>query len=434
MAAEGQTIFTNRDWPPSTLQVLLFVSIGSISFLKSISLPIIGRKMAMFEVLISITSIFLLYFIIKNGISVAYPTSLILIFITAFFSGAGIQNSPDPVVSALNLIILIYSSFIVVILFQIIHNRSILVGCIHAYVCASTITVLAGVLALVSLMMGIPTPLLDPVSQRVISTLREPNQVPAFLVSSFPFFLLYAYMYQGRGRITAVFISILTVLVIVGSGSDWGLAVIFGEIVLILVYIIYLTRLSRSGLYLAGIVLSTLIGMLLLVIYSGIGLPAPVESSISLFLLEQYSTKSVIGQSRYTQFFIGFPEAMKRYPLAGLGLGSFAGFMEEKLGPRVSMHNTFLGVFVGSGVIGGTSFILFILLLYKKIISIILTSDGYYRHLAATLAVSLAGLLAYQLAHYGLRWRHFWVLVAFVLSLQRTINNNSEPSQDPVWK
>lgn len=398
----------------------LFLIIFATPIIKSVNLPFVGERLALFEVIFVLAiPLFIVYLINEQEYKLYFPVELLPLSILVFSASIALYNTYSLRLGLLNLIVLIYYILLTILLIQLLRDTKTLHYAINTYVLTSVLVLITGFIGLIALFFGVPNPFVHPIAERVIATFREPNQVPAFLVTSFPLFVLHPARRRSTiQRIVFAVCALATVAVVIGTGSDWGLAIILFEVGLIVLYKLYSTDYFTEAVYLGLGVVILVFGVGVLIGTGQVKIPHGVRSSFSLFMLESYSLKNIIGAPRYMQFIIGFPEAIERHPFVGIGLGTFGSFMGENFGQGGSMHNTYLGVLVGTGLIGGIAFSTFLILIVKKALySLTNPINCYWKELTASLVVGLIGLLVYQLAHYGLRWRQLWVMFGFIIAL-----------------
>ncbi len=114
----------------------------------------------------------------------------------------------------------------------------------------------------------------------------------------------------------------------------------------------------------------------------------------------------------------GFEVAAARYPFTGVGVGDFYS-RNTALAPGAwsphEIHNTYLGVWAETGIVGVVGLFLFLLAAIQAGWQVVANArDRELAGLALALLVSWLVLMAYGVSAFELRTRHLWVVFAFL--------------------
>lgn len=415
-----------------TVHWVFFLLIATVPLIKSINLPFIGKRLAIFEfIFVMLTFLFVARIFRQNQFEVVIPIETIPLSILIVITAVALQNTYSMRLGLLNLIVLIYYFILLTISIQLLEGYTKVYYAINTYILTSMVVIFTGLIGMWAIFFDVSMMFVEPISGRVIATFREPNQLPAFLVTSFPLLALHPKRkISSLHNVIFNLFALLCMTVVISSGSDWGFAILLIESSIILIYKLYTNDYFFETIFIGCSTALLLIGGIFLAKSGVISLPSSIRSSFSLFMINDISINSIIGGPRYKQFFVGFPEAIKSHPLVGIGLGTFGSFMVHHFSGGGSMHNTFLGVIAGTGFMGGVSFFSFFYFIVKRTLYNLRNpiNEAWFE-LAVAIATSLIGILLFQLAHYGLRWRHLWLLFVFTIAIGRVNNQESEKSK-----
>lgn len=97
--------------------------------------------------------------------------------------------------------------------------------------------------------------------------------------------------------------------------------------------------------------------------------------------------------------------------LGGIGVGTFFERSRAVLGYDIIIHNTYVWLFVETGILGLVAFLGLLAVVLRHLWRVV-RKPGEYQALAIGMLAALAAMMVWMLANEGLYQRHFWVLIA----------------------
>ncbi|MBE2170232.1 MULTISPECIES: O-antigen ligase family protein [unclassified Cobetia] len=262
---------------------------------------------------------------------------------------------------------------------------------------------------------------IDDFSGRISSTMRAINQVPSFVAPALAFSLALSFNTFNEKLLNIKWIVLgcvfsIIALLATGSRTSLGMAVLVFLSLLVYSYFFPSSKKKNFSVYrflLTTGFISTLVTYFMVgffYISTSQDLPA-LFRPIQLMLTWQTGILDVTDTTRIEQIEVGL-KSINDYPLFGIGPGAFM--------PRHHMneiHNSFLGVAVGQGILGISLLIILIGLLIAIVSKgIQVTSDLSMKIIGFSLLVAFISLVGYAFFVYGMRQRNFWLIIGLILA------------------
>jgi O-antigen ligase len=155
-------------------------------------------------------------------------------------------------------------------------------------------------------------------------------------------------------------------------------------------------------------------------------LPFTFQRALSVVYLsaEEDSSLKTLSPTRHYQM-VGFRTAAAKYPLTGVGVGDFY-TRNTALAPGAweshEIHNTYLGVWAETGVLGIFALLLFYLGVAQALWQAISHApDPEIAALGVALGVGMLAFWIYGTSHFSLRMRSMWAIFALALALWNVV-------------
>jgi O-antigen ligase len=282
---------------------------------------------------------------------------------------------------------------------------------------AVVVTLVGGVAGIILLFTGnFDTALTE--GPKLASTFKKSGQLSAYLLPSIAV-LWYNFVYLSATRSARMLRGILFVTLfvcLVGTGSRTGLAL--GAAAFFLLFGAQGARnfLRRPALHLGAAAIGAVVLIFAMRAVSSV-LPFSFQRAFSIVSGE--SSLERLSPTRYYQF-LGWEIAAAEYPLFGVGAGDFhsrtTSFVPAAWKSH-EIHNTYLGVWAETGILG----ILALILLYVGVMQAGWEGLGHSKdprlagvHFA--LLAALCVLVVYGMSNFGLRMRHLWAIFGLILA------------------
>lgn len=394
----------------------IFLSVFFLPVLVSVNLPIVGPKLALVDIFISMTGFawFTRLMTGKKPLMRIKPQFYIPLAVFCLVALASFLNTLSYSRSAIELLSYVYLGAFFFLFCQIVENEEQLNNVVKIWIAASLMVVLFGLIQIFSLATGFGRELLlwhDPTT-KITSLLRGPSQLPSYLISIFPVFLLYAVKKRGCVRYLNWIVIVLTAVVMLATGSKTGLVVMFGAFALFFLW--RMGHVRTWGTYIGLALFSSLVLALVIPV-----LPAAVSRSLSILSITSGNTLSEVSPIRYS-FLVGWAKAVSDHPWIGVGVGDFCDYLPRYV-PEVlkhELHNTYLAIWAEEGLLGFLAFMSFLSFILKECTNIVFRlRNRYWRELGGALVIGFVANLIYGLAHFGLRHRHLWLSMAIIISI-----------------
>ena len=322
--------------------------------------------------------------------------------------------------SAVEMISYVVNVAILVLIVLLVRNRSTLYRCLSAWEAGLVITVLGALVAVVLLFCGQFDTLLTN-GPKVTSTFKKSGQLSSYITATIPL-LWFNLRYRSptaRQRTLRRLLLVATLLALMATGSRTGFAIGF-----VVVAVLF------GGRWVWGVLgrrrLLKLSGLALVVLIVSaspkVGLqsvPYSFQRAVSIAMRSEGATLHTLSPTRYYQK-VGFEAAAAEYPLTGVGVGDFYSRLTS-LAPGAwkshEVHNTYLGVWAETGIVGALALLLFFLAVPRAAAQIVLHGrDAATSGLGLALALSFVALFLYGLTGFGLRTRHLWATFGLVFA------------------
>jgi O-antigen ligase len=298
-----------------------------------------------------------------------------------------------------------------------VRTRPALYRCLRAWEAGVILVVAGGLIGVVMLFLGNVDSLLTN-GPKVTSTFKKSGQLSLYLTASLPL-LWFQWAFRShttRVRLRRMLLIALALICLFATGSRTGFLLGVG-----LVGVLFGGRVagsflrSRPALKLSGLGLAALAaGPLLVILFHT--LPFSFQRAFSI--AQGVSSLEVLSPTRHYQL-QGFEVAAVRYPFTGVGVGDFFS-RNTALAPGAwsphEIHNTYLGVWAETGIIGVVALFVFLLATVQAGWQVVANArDRELQGLAVALLISWLVLIAYGVSAFELRTRHLWVVFAFLL-------------------
>lgn len=352
--------------------------------------------------------------------------AVFLVFVLLSFTA-----SEDPVRSGIE--VTAYAVNLVFFALIILHvrTRDQLFTCLRAWEIGVVIAVAGSVVGVCLLFAG-RLDVFFTEGPKVASTFKKSGQLSAYLLPSLPilWFNYHQLSATRRARILRGALIVGTYLSIVAAGSRGGFVV--GAFLLALLF--------------GGAAIRSLRGRRLLVAVSVAGLAClaaaplaeramdalPFTFHRAFSILDSERSLESLSPTRYHQY-LGWKVAAANYPWIGVGTGDFRE-RSTALVPQAwlshEIHNTYLGVWAETGLIGIFALTAFYLGIVRTGWQVIARGDPRMAALGMALLVATVALFIYGTMNYGLRMRHLWCVFALTIAAWNVVMRDAGPEGD----
>jgi O-antigen ligase len=343
------------------------------------------------------------------GVALFLPAVAVSFFVTETVE----RSIVETIAYLVNLVI------VSVIVFHI-RTREDLYRCLRTWEIAVWIVVLGAFVGVIFLFQGRLDTLLTN-GPKVTSTFKKSGQLSAYIMASLPvlwFTLIYRSKTRRQRILRGLFLA-LAVVSLFATGSRTGFllgagltGVLFGGR-----WLTMLLR-RRTVLKLSSLAFAAILAVPIFAIVLQ-ELPFSFQRAFSIASSGGLSSLEDLSQTRHYQI-VGFQVAANKYPLTGVGVGDFY-TRNTALAPGAwkhhEIHNTYLGVWAETGIVG----ILALFLFYLAIVQAVWQTISHARDpelvaIGIALLISLTTLCLYGLSHFGLRMRHMWAVFGLILA------------------
>lgn len=298
---------------------------------------------------------------------------------------------------------------------------------------AVAVTLVFGIAGLVLLFTGnFDTALTE--GPKLASTFKKSGQLSAYLLPSVAI-LWYNFTYLSttrRARIVRGVLFFVLFVCLVGTGSRTGLALGGGVFFLLFGGRWVLGLLRRPALKLGFLALAF---AALIPIGVALNSVLPFSFQRAFSIVSGESSLEKLSPTRYYQY-LGWEIAADQYALTGVGAGDFhsrtTSFVPAAWKSH-EIHNTYLGVWAETGVLG----ILALCILYLGVIQTawqILgrAKDSPSSAVGFALLVALLVLVIYGMSNFGLRMRHLWAIFGLTVAAWNVVRRESNESNESL--
>jgi O-antigen ligase len=253
---------------------------------------------------------------------------------------------------------------------------------------------------------------------RVTGLFEEPQQVQSFMMIVTPFLCATA---LGTGtkihwRLGAGVLIFLAFLSVVSSGTRAG-TIFMGLSICLMV----MMTSPRTGAVWMGILALIAGAAWQLVVHHGSEVPFGIRRALSIVESASYELRD-LSHGRADQLET-WGTVFAEHALLGVGLDQFRNGVPQLVlgGKAQEMHNSYLAVLAETGLVGGVLMLGLLGIALRRSISFLWRawrrgSPGEL-DIARALLVAYIGLLLYGTIQQGLRQRHFWLVIALIVSL-----------------
>lgn len=253
---------------------------------------------------------------------------------------------------------------------------------------------------------------------KLASTFKKSGQLSAYLLPSIAV-LWYNFAYLSptkKSRILRGILFVILFVCLVGTGSRTGLAL--GAAAFLLLFGAKGARnfLRRPVLHLGMAAIAAVLFVGALRAVSSV-LPFSFQRAFSIVSGE--SSLERLSPTRYYQF-LGWEIAAAEYPIFGVGAGDFhsrtTSFVPAAWKSH-EIHNTYLGIWAETGILG----IFALILLYLGVMQAGWEGLGHSKDpelsaLHFALLAALVVLVIYGMSNFGLRMRHLWAIFGLIIA------------------
>ncbi|MGQ0719943.1 MAG: O-antigen ligase family protein [Candidatus Eiseniibacteriota bacterium] len=290
-----------------------------------------------------------------------------------------------------------------------VRTREDLFACFRAWEAGVVLAVAGSVGGLALLVTGnFDTPLTE--GPKLASTFKKSGQLSAYLLPSLPilWFNLRHLSASRRARSARTALIVASFVALLATGSRTGLAL--GAA---LVTVLFGAGWARA--FLQGRV-ALRVSVAALCVLAAFPLAAraiealPFSFHRALSILEGADSLQSLSPTRYYQY-QGWLVAAAEFPWTGIGTGDFK-TRATSLAPAAwhshEVHNTYLGVWAETGVLGIAGLAVFYLGVLRAAWQVRTRGDRATADLGLALVVAILALFLYGVSNFGLRMRHLW--------------------------
>jgi O-antigen ligase len=323
----------------------------------------------------------------------------------------------DPARSAVELVSYGVNAVLLGLIVFHVRERDDLFACFRAWEAGVVLAVAGSAVGLALLFAGnFDTPLTE--GPKLASTFKKSGQLSAYLLPSLPI-LWFNYRHLSASRRARVLRGLLIAaafIALLATGSRTGL-VLGGALLAGLFGAGWVrTFLGRRAALRVSVAALCLLAALPPAARMVDALPFSFHRALSI--LDGGGSLESLSPTRYYQY-QGWRVAAAEFPLIGLGTGDFK-TRATSLAPAAwyshEVHNTYLGVWAETGILGIAALAAFYLGVLRAAWQVLVRGDRTTAELGFALVVALLALFLYGVSNFGLRMRHLWSVFGLVLA------------------
>lgn len=290
-----------------------------------------------------------------------------------------------------------------------VRTRKALFACFRAWEAGVVLAVAGSAAGLALLVTGnFDTPLTE--GPKLASTFKKSGQLSAYLLPSLPilWFNLRYLSASRRTRGARVALIVASFVALLATGSRTGLVI--GAVLVALLFGAGWARAFLSGRVplRASVAVLCVLAAFPLAARGIDSLPFSFHRALSI--LDGVDSLERLSPTRYYQY-QGWLVAAAEFPWIGIGAGDFK-TRATSLAPAAwhshEVHNTYLGVWAETGILGIAALAVFYLGVLRAAWQVRTRGDRATADLGIALVVAILALFLYGASNFGLRMRHLW--------------------------
>ena len=424
--AAGLIAISNQIWNDPEYGV--YLTIFFLPLTKTLDLPIVGTKLGIPDFLFITT---LLVYLIKRKVNFEvikekFMLPLFAFLFIAVLSGAKAISFVDWFIEILTYI---YLTIFFVFMISVLNKKNISKA-IDTLILSLTFVIIFGFIGYLLILFDVQN---NPFGYyyRVLSVFKMVNQLSMTLLLGF--FLM---LNKSEINKKLIPICVLGAFVFLASGTRVVPIVLIPFLIIYITYKSYNKKIPWSGILVLATVLLLVFGPANMIKPEGVQRSvelvknnmligeketvAPpnniVEKNSTIVVEEENFILEFVKKSDRTRYLqlVAFNGMIKENFILGVGAGNFIHQMPNYVESTQywEMHNTFLGILAEEGTLGLIAFIGFL-------ISIMFLSIKKYsknnKDELVMLSLGILAMLSYCMVHFGLRNRHFWLVLALLI-------------------